>query len=133
MFRGNAQHTGVYSATGVASLSGLKWKFHTNGMVIGSAAVSGGLVYVGSTDGNMYAVDAESGNQKWKFDVKSRVVSSPAVSGVVYFAAYDGNFYAVGSADGQVKWKFKTGGRAPICRKAFAWRATGQRDDAGSL
>ena len=118
MFRGNAQHTGVYSATGVASLSGLKWKFHTNGMVIGSAAVSGGLVYVGSTDGNMYAVDAESGNQKWKFDVKSRVVSSPAVSeGVVYFAAYDGNFYAVGSADGQVKWKFKTGGERRFAGK----------------
>ena len=118
MFRGNAQHTGVYSATGVASSAGLKWKFHTGGMVIGSPAVAGGVVYVGSTDGNLYAIDAESGSQKWKFAAKSRVVSSPAVSdGVVYFTAYDGNFYAVGAADGQLKWKFKTGGERRFAGK----------------
>jgi outer membrane protein assembly factor BamB len=117
-FRGNAQHTGVYSAAGITGFSGLKWKFHTNGMVIGSAAVSGESVYVGSTDGSMYAVDAESGKQKWKFDVKSRVVSSPAVSdGAVYFTAYDGNVYAVGTADGQLRWKFKTDGERRFAGK----------------
>ncbi len=118
MFRGNAQHTGVYPGAGIASLGELKWKFHTGGMIIGSAAVSTGSIYVGSTDGNLYAVDAESGKQKWKFDVKSRVVSSPAVSdGVVYFTAYDGSFYAVGAADGQLRWKFKTGGERRFAGK----------------
>ena len=63
-------------------------------------------------------MDAESGNQKWKFDVKSRVASSPAVSdGVVYFAAYDGNFYAVDPRHGQLKWKFKTGGERRFAGK----------------
>jgi len=69
------------------------------------------MVYAGSTDGNFYAVDLESGAQKWKFETKVRVTSSPAVNrGVVYFAGYDGKFYAVDAPSGQLKWKFQTGG-----------------------
>ena len=111
MFRGNPQHAGVYEAAGPTKFSKVKWKFHTDGMVIGSPAAVQGVIYVGSTDGNLYAIDSETGKQKWKFQAKSRVPSSPAVrNGVVYFTAYDGNFYAVDAASGGLKWKFQTGG-----------------------
>ncbi len=101
MFRGDARHTGVYDTAGVTTLNQVKWKFHTGGQVNSSPAVVGATVFVGSTDGNLYALDRESGTQKWKFDTKSRVVSSPAVAnGLVYFIAYDGNFYAVDSGSG---------------------------------
>src|SRR5258707_5211538 len=107
MFRGNPSHTGVYDAVGVPKLTGVKWKFHTNGLVISSPAVANGTVYVGSTDGNLYAVDLRSGTQRWKFATKVRVTSSPAVDGgMVYFGSYDGNFYAVDEAGGQLRWKF---------------------------
>jgi outer membrane protein assembly factor BamB len=118
MFRGNPAHSGVYEGTGVASFSGVKWKFHTGGMVIDSPAVAEGKVYFGSSDGSFYAVATESGVQQWKFDAKSRIPSSPAVKdGVVYFGAYDGNFYAVDASTGGLKWKFQTGGE-----KRFAGR-----------
>jgi len=118
MFRGNLQHSGVYAAAGVPKLSGLKWKFHTAGMVIGSPAVSGGKVYIGSDDGNLYAVDVESGAMKWKFEAKSRIPSSPAVAdGIVYFDAYDGNFYAVDAATGALKWRFQTAGERRFAGK----------------
>jgi outer membrane protein assembly factor BamB len=111
MFRGNPQHTGVYKAAGVPTFTKIKWKFHTRGMVISSPAIANGTVYVGSTDGNLYAVDLETGEQKWKFATHVRVTSSPAVAnGVVYFGSYDGNFYALDAANGQLKWKFKTEG-----------------------
>ena len=111
MFRGNLQHTGVYSAAGAPRLNGIKWKFQTGGRVISSPAVMNGVVYAGSTDGNLYAVDAVSGVQKWKFETKAWEVSSPAVvSGVVYFLSYDGHLYALDAATAQVKWKFATGG-----------------------
>jgi outer membrane protein assembly factor BamB len=111
MFRGNPEHSGVYDAAGVEKFGQVKWKFHTGGKVISSPAVSGGVVFVGSTDGNFYAVDRESGTLKWKFAAKSRITSSPAVAGgQVYFGAYDGNFYAVNAATGQLSWKFQTGG-----------------------
>jgi outer membrane protein assembly factor BamB len=111
MFRGNPQHSGVYDAAGVAKFSQVKWRFHTGGRVISSPAVFGEVVIVGSTDGNLYAVDRESGALKWKFEAQSRITSSPAVSeGLVYFGAYDGNFYALVAATGRLKWKFQTAG-----------------------
>src|ERR1700682_21067 len=66
-FRGNSSHTGVYDSVGVPKLTGVKWKFHTNGYVISSPAIANGAAYVGSTDGNLYAVDLQTGSQKWKF------------------------------------------------------------------
>jgi outer membrane protein assembly factor BamB len=118
MFRGNPQHTGVYRATGVPKFSKVKWKFHTNGSVFSSPAVAGGVVYVGSSDGILYAVDLESGTLKWKFPTGSRVASSPAVDGgVVFFASYDGNFYAVDTATGKKKWSFKTAGERRFAGK----------------
>jgi outer membrane protein assembly factor BamB len=111
MFRGNLQHTGVYNAAGTPKFNAIQWKFHTRGRVIASPAVADGVVYVGSTDGNLYSIDAVSGAQKWKFETKAWEVSSPAVvSGVVYFLSYDGHFYALDAATAQVKWKFATGG-----------------------
>jgi eukaryotic-like serine/threonine-protein kinase len=111
MFRGDAQHTGLYDAQGVPAFSKVKWKFKTNGYVISSAAVVAGVAYVGSTDGFLYAIDAESGTQKWKFKTEARIVSSPAVAkGTVFFNSYDGNFYAVDTASGKLKWKFATPG-----------------------
>jgi outer membrane protein assembly factor BamB len=118
MFRGNSRHTGVYEAAGVAKFKKVKWKFHTGGMVIGSPVVAQGLIYVGSTDGNLYALNAESGRLKWKFEAKSRIPSTPAVSGgTVYFSAYDGNFYAVDAATGKLNWKFQTEGERRFAGK----------------
>jgi outer membrane protein assembly factor BamB len=118
VFRGNPSHTGVYDAVGVPELTGVKWKFHTNGYVISSPAIANGTAYVGSTDGNLYAVDLAAGTQKWKFKTDARVVSSPAVeAGIVYFGSYDGNFYAVDAASGQLKWKFATPGERRFAGK----------------
>jgi eukaryotic-like serine/threonine-protein kinase len=117
-FRGDAQHTGVYPGNGGHGVGSAKWTFHSNGAVISSPAVAAGTVYFGSTDNNLYAVDAASGTLKWKFATGSRVTSSPAVSdGVVYFESYDGNFYAVDAAAGKEKWRFKTAGERRYAAK----------------
>ncbi len=118
MFRGNPEHSGVYESVGVKALTGLKWKFHTAGMLIGSPVAANGNIYVGSTDGNFYAVNAESGQQKWKFEAKSRIPSTAAISGgVVYFGTYSGRFYAVDAGDGKLKWKFQTEGERRFAGK----------------
>src|ERR1700741_538925 len=93
MFRGNLAHTGIYNAQGVPKFSQVKWKFHTAGAVISSPAVANGAIFIGSTDGNLYAIDLESGAQMWKLFTGVRVTSSPAVeNGVVYFGSYSGWF-----------------------------------------
>ena len=89
----------------------MKWKFKTRGLVVSSPAVVNGMLFVGSADHNLYAIDIATGTQKWIFKTGSGVASSPAVSsGIVYFTSYDGNFYAVDAATGQLRWKFQTVG-----------------------
>ena len=118
MFRGNLAHTGVYNARGVQKFSGIKWKFQTRGQVISSPAVANSTVYIASTDGNLYALDLESGTQKWKLALGVRATASPAVDqGIVYLGTYSGRFYAVDAATGKLKWKFQTEGERRFAGK----------------
>ncbi len=110
MFRGGPEHTGVF-ASAAPTLGSVAWKFRTAGRVISSPAVSGGLVFVGSTDHHLYAVDQRTGAQRWKFATRGPVTSSPAVAnGLVYVASVDGNFYAIDAATGAERWVFATKG-----------------------
>ena len=50
-----------------------------------SPAVANGVVYVGSDDNNVYALNATTGAKLWSYTTGGDVVSSPAVvNGVVY-------------------------------------------------
>ena len=50
-----------------------------------SPAVANGVVYVGSNDGNVYALNASTGAMLWSYTTGGGVYSSPAVAnGVVY-------------------------------------------------
>jgi outer membrane protein assembly factor BamB len=110
MFRGGPEHLGVY-ASPAPTLSTLAWQFRTGGRVISSPLVVGEAVYVGSTDGSLYAVNRADGTQRWKFDTRGPVSSSPAYhDGLVYVASVDGNLYAVDAAAGTLRWSFATKG-----------------------
>ncbi len=111
MFRGGPTHLGQYTAAAAPTLARVAWKFKTGARVVSSPAVVGNVVYVGSNDHNLYAINAADGTQKWKFATKAPVNSSPAVvGGVVYFGSVDGKFYALDAATGTQKWSFATGG-----------------------
>lgn len=75
-----------------------------------SPAVWNGKVYFGSGDGNVYAVDEQSGVVKWKFATKDVVHASPAIANsVLYIGSWDSYLYALDAETGQEKWSFKTG------------------------
>ncbi|HEU4332966.1 MAG TPA: PQQ-binding-like beta-propeller repeat protein [Candidatus Eisenbacteria bacterium] len=75
-----------------------------------SPAVAGGKVYFGCGDGNVYAVDVETGLLQWKFPTGGVVHASPAVvNGVVYVGSWDSKLYAIDAETGQERWAFKTG------------------------
>jgi outer membrane protein assembly factor BamB len=66
-------------------------------------------VYFGSSDGNLYAVNAGNGSLKWKFKTNGIIHTSPALyNGVVYFGSWDTYLYAIDAQTGKEKWKFKT-------------------------
>jgi outer membrane protein assembly factor BamB len=103
----------------------LIWKFDTNGGAVkrevpapksdgydymsSAASVSNGIVYIGSADKNLYAIDAASGKQKWQFETKGLIRSTPAVSnGKVFFGSYDHFVYALDATTGSLGWKVDT-------------------------
>lgn len=77
---------------------------------LSSPAVSAGTVYFGSGDGNVYALQADSGALRWKFHTGNVVHASPAVAdGTVFIGSWDSYFYALDAASGKERWRFKTG------------------------
>jgi hypothetical protein len=109
MFRADAVNSGIYRSEGPKLLNTQKWQFKTGGPVVSSPAVADGTVYVGSEDGNLYAVDLKTGKEKWKFHTNGWIHSSPAVSGsLVFLTGYDYRFYALDSVTGKKLWDFST-------------------------
>jgi outer membrane protein assembly factor BamB len=47
--------------------------------VISSPTVHDGIVYFGSVDGSVYALNAQTAREKWKFSTEKPIVASPTV------------------------------------------------------
>ena len=110
MFRGGPQGTGVYAGPAPRSIRGIRFMFRTGGPIRGTATVSDGVLYLGSTDGNLYAIDALTGAERWRFHSNGPISSSPAVvDGLVYFTSRDGSLYALAARDGRQRWKLDLG------------------------
>src|SRR3954465_10338207 len=102
-----AVYFGSYDGTFYAldpTTGAVKWKFETGGerryagtqlhgsqpagekmpdpfdFYLSSPTLAGGLVYFGGGDGNIYALDAASGRQVWKFQTGDVVHASPAIA-----------------------------------------------------
>ncbi len=115
MFGFDAQHTHgnpyeqILNAKTVSGLT-KQWAINPGSTLYSSPAVVNGVVYVGSENGNLYAIDAASGGKKWAYHTGNRIESSPAVvNGVVYVGSYDGNLYAINAISGSKKWAYTTG------------------------
>ena len=77
---------------------------------LSSPVIADGLVYFGSGDGNVYALDAATGALRWKFHTGNVVHASPAVSnGMLFVGSWDSYFYALDAKTGAQRWRFKTG------------------------
>ena len=67
-------------------------------------------VYFGSSDGNLYSLDAETGKLSWKFKTNGIIHTSPTLyEGKVFIGSWDTYMYAVDAEAGKEIWKFKTG------------------------
>ena len=59
-----------------------------------------GIVYVGSNDWKVYALDGKSGVKKWEFSTGGGVHSSPVIGndGTVYVGSTDNKVYAIATS-----------------------------------
>src|SRR5262245_49764180 len=77
LFRGNALQNGVVDAQLPENLD-VRWTFKTKDSIEGAVAIADGVVYAGSYDGYLYAIDLASGNEKWKVKL-GPIKASPSI------------------------------------------------------
>lgn len=86
------------------------WTFVAGGWVSAAPKVVDDVVYVGSDDHRVYALDAAAGSELWSFATGDAVHSAPTVAdGVVYVGSNDNRLYALDAATGNMLWSHDTG------------------------
>jgi outer membrane protein assembly factor BamB len=113
MFRHNAVRDSI--GTGGPSNLTIVWKFPTKGAVMSSPSISNGVVYVGSQDHRVYAIDQWSGEKIWTFTTGGTIESSAAVADdKVFIGSDDGYFYCLNAQTGNLVWRQFVNGDLPI-------------------
>ena len=75
-----------------------------------SPAVVNNVVYIGSDDYSLYALNATTGKKLWSFPTGDYVSTSAAVAnGVVYFGSFDNKVYALNASTGAKLWMHACG------------------------
>ncbi len=81
------------------------WDFY-----LSSPVIEDDIVYFGSGDNNIYALNVNSGELIWKYKTKNVVHSSPAISnGIVYCGSFDSKLHALDAKTGKLIWSFQAG------------------------
>lgn len=91
-----------------------RWKFKTEDEIRTSPAIFRSVVYIGSYDTNMWALNAEDGKLLWKFPTGAGIASSPtfdSATKLVYFGSEDHIFYALDAQSGRLSWTYHTKGK----------------------
>jgi serine/threonine protein kinase len=118
-FRGNAARSGVTTDSLRAPLKTI-WSFQMQGAVDGSPIIHNGIIYVGSRDQRLYALDGQKQRKLWHYDAGAPLRSTPTLHGdTLFFGDDDGTMHAVQSSGGRGRW------RVPLRGKIFASAAAG--------
>jgi outer membrane protein assembly factor BamB len=89
-----------------ATTGALIWNGPPGELMDSSPAVAGGTVYVGSyASGAFYALDAQTGAQRWSFATGIKPGDAAMAGGVVCFASGGPTTYALDAATGAVLWQ----------------------------
>ncbi len=106
---------GVITGDAAPSTLAFAGQFGPVGPVSGSAVAANGMVYFGSEDGNIYAINAQNGAEIWNFTTGYRVTSTPCVIGNSLFTGGDdGNVYCLNALTGAQVWKTSVGGISQV-------------------
>jgi outer membrane protein assembly factor BamB len=107
----------------------LEWSIPTGSLVSNGLDAGDNVVYFGSQDGKLYAVDTYSGNARWSVTLDapnhSKVYSPTLDNGVIYVGVGDHSVYAVDTFSGNVRWSFDQMEGAvvskPLCKSGYVY------------
>ena len=109
LFRGNPQRTGVFDFPAIRQQPTLQWQTKLSSTWLMPPILTDGILYTGSGNGTLYAVDVQTGEKIWSTDGFSQLENSGAVAGDTLVAGgYDQRVRALDRHTGEVLWSFNT-------------------------
>ncbi|MBI4655607.1 MAG: PQQ-binding-like beta-propeller repeat protein [Elusimicrobia bacterium] len=107
-FRGNNQRTGFTAEQAYPPLT-WAWEYPA-GDIVSSPVVFEDIVYFGSRDNKIYALNARTGALAWKYSTGGWVDATPTVSSnTLYVPSMDGYLYALNRLNGNLLWRAALG------------------------
>lgn len=88
------------------------WQFKTGNRLWSKPLLANGVLYQGSMDHKLYALDAATGKELWRYEGAAAPIAAQPVlaDGVIYFGSLDSSVYAVDIKTGKARWSSKTEG-----------------------
>lgn len=87
------------------------WTFTCEDEIRGTASYADGVLYIGSYDHNLYALEADNGKFVWKYAADGGIVSKPAIyENKLYFGSTDQYVHAISCRNGKKVWVQSTDG-----------------------
>ena len=83
----------------------LKWTYPTSSISYSSPAIGSGTIYIGNTNGILYAINSTNGALEWTYNAGSTIWDAPIIGadGTIYFGS--NNLYAL-NPNGTLKWQY---------------------------
>jgi polyvinyl alcohol dehydrogenase (cytochrome) len=115
------RHNSAEKRLGPGNVADLQvlWRIPTDGLISGTPAVQGNTVYAGDNQGAFYAVDARTGELRWKTVLTGASVTASAIvlrGRVVIGDQKNGDIYGLDKDTGRVAWKVRPN---PVGRPAI--------------
>ncbi len=87
------------------------WEVAAGGPFDAAPLIDGGVVYAGSDDGRLYALDIAKGRELWRYDAREEVGTTPVLAkGVLYVATLQDTLLALDAKTGAWKWHHRREG-----------------------
>lgn len=95
----------------------------------GGLAVDGNTLFATSSVGSLFALDVETGAQRWEQELDAAGVAAPTVAGgIVYLVAGNSRAWAIDAGTGRINWTIEgapsessyTGGASPAVGRSLA-------------
>lgn len=87
------------------------WTFKCEDEIRRKAIIDEGVIYVGSYDNNLYALNQANGQFLWKFPTNDSIASTPATFDEdIFITSADHHLYSINKRTGELNWRHKTNG-----------------------
>ncbi len=80
------------------------WKYATGGPINSYPTIFNGVVYVGSNDGFLYAINVATGALLWSYSIGNEFGAAAVGNGLVFASSDKGVLYALNASTGQLVW-----------------------------